>query len=93
MRSDRGEKETSEQRVELKYCERCGGLWVRECGGGQVYCNHCLPEVAELPVPTRQPDPRMRMPVGRSTVLDSGEYEFDLDDEDMGDFEAAGGAA
>jgi hypothetical protein len=21
-------------RLELKYCERCGGLWVRECGAG-----------------------------------------------------------
>ena len=31
---------SGEVRVELKYCERCGGLWVRE-GGGGVYCNKC----------------------------------------------------
>jgi hypothetical protein len=35
--------------VELKYCERCGGLWVRPCGGEEVYCDSCRPLVAELP--------------------------------------------
>src|SRR5438445_79638 len=33
-------------RVELKYCEHCGALWVRE-GGGGVYCGKCEPKVAE----------------------------------------------
>ena len=36
-------------RLELKYCEHCGGLWLRECGAGVVYCVNCLPRIAELP--------------------------------------------
>ena len=37
--------------MELKYCERCGGLWLRprkECG---IYCPECAPEMAQLPKP------------------------------------------
>ena len=41
--------------VELKYCEHCGGLWVRERGTGEVYCEKCQPKVAELPVPKKKP--------------------------------------
>jgi hypothetical protein len=37
--------------VELKYCERCGALGIRESGSGQVYCKNCLPAIGELPVP------------------------------------------
>ena len=44
---------TQEARVELKYCEHCGGLWVREAGAG-VYCANCEPKVADLPVPKRR---------------------------------------
>jgi uncharacterized Zn finger protein (UPF0148 family) len=36
--------------VELKYCERCGALWLREVGDSEVYCPICAPVVAELPV-------------------------------------------
>jgi len=32
--SQDGENKTV--RRELKYCEHCGGLWVRECGAGVV---------------------------------------------------------
>ncbi len=39
----------NEAHFELKYCERCGGLWVRPAGGGQVYCSTCAAEMAELP--------------------------------------------
>ena len=35
--------------VELKYCERCGGLWLRRRGSERVYCAVCMPKVAELP--------------------------------------------
>jgi hypothetical protein len=35
MSSHRHNK-SSEIRVELKYCEHCGGLWVRERGAGVV---------------------------------------------------------
>jgi Zn-finger nucleic acid-binding protein len=27
--------------LELKYCERCGGLWLRRRGEAHVYCNAC----------------------------------------------------
>lgn len=44
--------------VELKYCERCGGLWFREKGTTGVYCAECDPKMAEVafgdgPRPTR----------------------------------------
>jgi len=35
--------------LELKYCERCGGLWLRPVGGGQIYCVECGRSMAELP--------------------------------------------
>ena len=38
MKSRNGEVK-KEVGVELKYCEHCGGLWVRERGAGAVNCN------------------------------------------------------
>lgn len=35
--------------LELKYCERCGGLWLRPVGGEQIYCAACGRAMAELP--------------------------------------------
>ncbi len=35
--------------MELKYCERCGGLWLRESEGEEIYCPGCRPEMVELP--------------------------------------------
>ena len=35
--------------LELKYCERCGGLWLRERGTEGAYCPPCLPRMMELP--------------------------------------------
>jgi hypothetical protein len=35
--------------VELKYCERCGGLWLRETDEGEIYCPGCRPEMMDLP--------------------------------------------
>lgn len=74
-------------RMELKYCEHCGGLWVRE-GGAGVYCDKCQEKVADLPVPKKKSG-RIVLPVGRKTVVDEqpnvawNELEF----------EAAGGVA
>jgi hypothetical protein len=34
---------------ELKYCERCGGLWLRPTGGEQIYCRACGRAMEELP--------------------------------------------
>jgi uncharacterized Zn finger protein (UPF0148 family) len=41
-------------RLELKYCERCGGLWMRACGTGEVYCPACAVEMSELPAGRRR---------------------------------------
>jgi uncharacterized Zn finger protein (UPF0148 family) len=38
-------------RLELKYCERCGGLWVRTQASGDVYCPFCVTEMLDLPNP------------------------------------------
>ena len=37
------------QSLELKYCERCGGLWLRASGAAAVYCPPCTSEMAALP--------------------------------------------
>jgi Zn-finger nucleic acid-binding protein len=34
--------------VELKYCERCGGLWLRRPGHEMVYCERCRAQRAAL---------------------------------------------
>jgi hypothetical protein len=46
----------NELQFELKYCERCGGLWLRPVGGEQIYCVACGQEIAQLPLPSREPD-------------------------------------
>jgi reverse gyrase len=52
------ESESEKARVlvelELKYCERCGGLWLRERGTEGVYCPTCLPRMMELPPPRKR---------------------------------------
>jgi Zn-finger nucleic acid-binding protein len=40
---------TARLSLELKYCERCGGLWLRPAGGEQIYCAVCGRAIAELP--------------------------------------------
>jgi hypothetical protein len=35
--------------LELKYCERCGVLWLRTVGDEEVYCPACMPLMADLP--------------------------------------------
>ena len=37
--------------MELKYCERCGGLWLRTKGAAQPYCAPCAREMLDLPAP------------------------------------------
>ena len=41
--------------MELKYCERCGGLWLRPKGEDEVYCAECTPKMAEVTVSRRRP--------------------------------------
>ena len=42
----------SGNRVELKYCERCGGLWVRDASCGSIFCNPC--EHIEITMPVKR---------------------------------------
>ena len=37
-----------ERAVELKYCERCGGLWLRCSGQDGVHCERCQAQRAAL---------------------------------------------
>jgi len=90
MKSERNGKANHEVGVELKYCEHCGSLWVRERGAGTVYCDKCQLKVAELPAPKVKPG-RLMLPVRPHTAVE--DYEFEIDIEDANDFEAVGGAA
>lgn len=85
-RNHRTDQQT--EKMELKYCEHCGGLWVREPGTG-VYCAKCEPKVADLPVPRKRPR-RVLLPEGDKTVLDG--IGRKLRDESR-DLEAVGGVA
>jgi hypothetical protein len=82
-------------RMELKYCERCGSLWLRPSGTESVYCENCQPKVAELPPPKKHPG-RVQLPVARTSMVErydeQEEYADGMDPEEM-DFDAAGGVA
>ena len=36
--------------LELKYCERCGRLWLRQRDTGRVYCEACTTEIPNFPL-------------------------------------------
>lgn len=61
--------------VELKYCERCGGLWLRPCGSQRVYCGICAPRMAALELPEEPPE-HFALPV---PVEDDGELEAGIE--------------
>ena len=90
MTSNRKNKSSNAVGVELKYCEHCGGLWVRECGSGLIYCEKCRLVVAELPAPKKRAN-RMRLPARTERALENSNFEIEI--EDSTDFEAAGGVA
>ena len=89
MKGSHRDAEGGSVRMGLKYCEHCGGLWLRECGAGVVYCPNCQPKVADLP--TLKKKPRIILPVRPRTVVE--EYDVDVVDRAEDEFEAAGGAA
>jgi Zn-finger nucleic acid-binding protein len=88
-------KENDAVRMELKYCEHCGSLWLRRSGTDKVYCESCQPKIAELP-PAKKGPGRVELPVARKAVVErygQDDPEFvDIDLEKL-DFEAAGGVA
>jgi len=83
-----------ELKFELKYCERCGGLWLRPVGGEQIYCKACGSQMAEMPPASYEPErlKKARMPCGPLWGADNGGFEGDDEDEEP-DLNAAGGAA
>ena len=87
MKGDSKSEKNNEVRVELKYCEHCGGLWVRE-GGAGAYCEKCQPKVADLPVP-RQRISKAKLPVRKRGVVE----DFEIEPLGNGDLEAVGGVA
>lgn len=38
-------------RLDLKVCEGCGALWLREAATKGIYCRHCASRLAEFPAP------------------------------------------
>lgn len=91
MKGSHTDKESGLVRVELKYCERCGGLWVRE-GGAGVYCEKCQNTIADLPIPRRKRTGGAMLPVRRRSTLED-DFEMELPDDSTPDLEAAGGVA
>jgi len=86
MSSHRHSENSGEVRVELKYCEHCGGLWVRERGTGVVYCERCQAQLEEMPKKKKKPG-RVRLPVGP-------EHKYSVVSvEDLADLDAVGGVA
>jgi hypothetical protein len=57
-----GEIGVHEILIELKYCERCGGLWLRPQGADAVYCADCqvLVDARQNPTVTPFEKPRLR---------------------------------
>jgi uncharacterized Zn finger protein (UPF0148 family) len=55
-----GTMEGSEIHVELKYCERCGGLWLRPQRTNGVYCASCRLRLATMPNPGEAPPRKAR---------------------------------
>ena len=45
------EQAVTTMRVELKYCESCGGLQVRPMGSGLLYCSKCEALHADESIP------------------------------------------
>ena len=57
--------------LELKYCERCGALWLRLRGAQEIYCVPCDLEMLNLPSPRRAPS-KPRVP-GNHKIESSAE--------------------
>jgi hypothetical protein len=70
-----GEIGVHEILIELKYCERCGGLWLRPQGADAVYCADCqvLVDARQNPTVTPSPKPRPRKGWGQRTGKQKGD--------------------
>lgn len=45
--------------LELKYCERCGGLWLRPEDTDEVYCGSCSVQMSAFAVAVKRNKPRL----------------------------------
>jgi hypothetical protein len=84
-------KVTTEAQFELKYCERCGGLWLRPVGGEQIYCVVCSRQMADLP-PASYEVGRATMKKGPRWGADHSQYEESKANDEL-DPDMAGGVA
>ena len=57
------EKEREVIQLELKYCERCGGLWLRRKGRVEVYCGPCGTQMQDHRQ-ARKKTSRPKLPLG-----------------------------
>jgi hypothetical protein len=48
--------------LELKYCERCGGLWLRVRGEQGPYCSSCAPAMSGIAIMRKSKRPP-RLPI------------------------------
>jgi hypothetical protein len=71
MKTEKRE-ESNELSLELKYCERCGGLRLRPVGSGQTFCVRCAGEMAE-PLSRPKEVTYPKLPRGRRPMLDENE--------------------
>lgn len=53
-------EEQGDIRMELKYCERCGGLFLRQAESARVYCVTCAPAMQEMAI-GKKPPARVRV--------------------------------
>jgi Zn-finger nucleic acid-binding protein len=70
-----GEMGAHEILIELKYCERCGGLWLRPQGADAVYCAGCQVhvEARQNRTVTFFPKPRPRKGCGQEICKQRGD--------------------
>jgi hypothetical protein len=81
----------NELQFELKYCERCGGLWLRPAGGKQIYCVACGRAMADLPSSSTE-RASARMSQGPRWATEDGDIGGYDGDEGI-DLDGAGGVA
>jgi len=79
----------SDRQFELKYCERCGALWVRPVDAEQIYCAECGREVDDLPPVSQQAEAGM---APENQVWDEDVF-FERYEEDVIALDPTGGAA
>ena len=53
-------------KVELKFCECCGGLWLRQEKATEVYCARCAPQMHDIA------RGKKKRPCSQPAVLQSG---------------------